>query len=257
MTYHALIVEDHHLLRQGLRSIVSGLAGYQVVGEAGDGKEAVRIALLLKPDLILMDISMPGMSGIEAIIQVKRRLPDIRILALTGYDSEEYVREALLAGVDGYALKDASYEEIINAIHMVAKGKKFICPEVSIHLVDNYLHHNGATPNSKPWSKLTARERSVFKLIAEGRTNRMVGEFLNISTKTVEKHRASMVHKLGLKNKTQLILAALEMGLIEQPDKHNQASNGLKTGPALPAGASSERLSVTSLQTRHSEYHIG
>lgn len=216
MSHGVLIVDDHNLLRRGLRSLVAGLPGYEVVGEAAEGKEAIRMAMALKPQLILMDLSMPGMSGIEATLQIKQRLPQTRVLVLTVYDSEEYVREALRAGADGYALKDATYDEFVNAVQLVAGGKKYLSPNVSMHLVDAYLGRGKPSAAHSSWDSLTSRERSILKLVAEGRTNRMAGEYLNISAKTVEKHRANLMRKLGLHNSTELVLVALEMGLIEK-----------------------------------------
>ncbi len=217
MKSRMLIAEDHNLLRQGLRSLISTLPDFEVVGECKDGKDAVRLATSLAPALILMDLSMPGLNGIEATAQIKRRQPEIKVIALTSYKTDEYVREALRAGVDGYILKDASYDELVMALRSVVSGKKFLSPDVSGHLVDNYL--NGSRPESKgaAWDKLTARERSILKLIAEGRTNRATAEFLNVSPKTVEKHRANLMRKLGLRNVSELTLVALESGLIERP----------------------------------------
>jgi len=228
MKKRIMIVEDHNLLRQGLRSLVSTLPDFDVVGEARDGKEAVRLALSLMPDLIMMDLSMPGMNGIEATAQIKRRLPQIRVIALTAYKTDEYVREALRAGADGYVLKDASYEELVLALRSVAVGKRFLSADVSGHLVDALINGGqtaapAASPS--PWNKLTARERSILKLIAEGRTNRGAAEYLNVSPKTIEKHRASVMRKLGLRNVAELTLVALESGLIERPGSVSRLFN--------------------------------
>jgi DNA-binding NarL/FixJ family response regulator len=217
MKNRILIAEDHNLLRQGLRSLISTLPDFEVIGECKDGKEAVRLALTLSPVVILMDLSMPGLNGIEATAQIKRRLPEIKVVALTSYKTDEYVREALRAGADGYILKDASYDELVMALRSVVGGKKFLSPDVSGHLVDNYLNGNRPETKTAPWDKLTARERSILKLIAEGRTNRATAEFLNVSPKTVEKHRANLMRKLGLRNVSELTLVALESGLIERP----------------------------------------
>jgi DNA-binding NarL/FixJ family response regulator len=217
MTYRILIAEDHNLLRQGLRSMVSALADFTVVGEALDGKEAVRLAISLQPDVVLMDLSMPGMNGIEATLHIKQRLSNTRVLALTAYKTDEYVREALRAGADGYVLKDGSYDELVMALRSVVSGKKFLSPDVSGHLVTSFLHRSSAPAKATPWDSLTARERSILKLIAEGRTNRSAAAFLSVSPKTVEKHRASLMRKLGLRNVAELTLVALESGLIERP----------------------------------------
>ncbi|MEO8186403.1 MAG: response regulator transcription factor [Burkholderiaceae bacterium] len=217
MKHRVLIVEDHHLLRQGLRAMVAALPDFEVIAEAKDGKEAVWQAVALQPDLILMDLSMPRMTGIEATVQIKERLPRTRIIALTAFKTEEYVHEALRAGIDGYVMKDVSYEELLAALRSVMAGKKFLSPDVSGQLVNNFLHR-GATPRPiSPWEKLTVRERGILKLIAEGRTNRSTAEFLNVSPKTVEKHRGNLMRKLGLCNVGELTLVALERGLIELP----------------------------------------
>ncbi len=199
--------------------MIEHVEGCVVVGEAADGKEAVQKALQLEPDLVVMDLSMPGLNGIEATIQIKRRLPHVRILALTVYHTDEYVREALRAGADGYVLKDTSYEELLQAVRSVISGKRYISPDVSANLLDNLLlNPQGAKPTSGIWSTLTARERSVFKLVAEGHTNRTAAEYLNLSPKTIEKHRSSLMHKLNLRTAVELTLLAVELGLIERPE---------------------------------------
>ena len=216
MKHRIMIVEDHNLLREGLRSMLSAVPDFEVVAEARDGKEALHTAIAVVPDVIMMDLSMPSMNGIEATMQIKRRNPDIRIIALTVYKSQEYVREALKAGVDGYVLKDATYDELIVAIRSVLNGKKFLSPDVSGQVVNSYLNGDSTDKPETPWHKLTSRERSIVKLVAEGRTNRSAAEFLNVSPKTIEKHRASLMHKLGLKNATELVLLALEQGWVER-----------------------------------------
>ena len=153
-------------------------------------------------------------------------MPGVKIVALTAYKTDEYVREALRAGADGYILKDASYDELVMALRSVIGGKKFLSPDVSGHLVDTYLHGERAEAKAAPWDKLTARERSILKLIAEGRTNRAAAEFLNVSPKTVEKHRANLMRKLGLRNVAELTLVALESGLIERPGSVSRLFNG-------------------------------
>jgi DNA-binding NarL/FixJ family response regulator len=249
MKHRIMIVEDHTLLREGLRSMISAVADFEVVAEARDGKEAIHTALSVIPDLIMMDLSMPNMNGIEATMQIKRRKPGIRIIALTVFKSQEYVREALKAGVDGYVLKDATYDELIVAIRSVLNGKKFLSPDVSGQVVNSYLNGDSGDKPQPSWDKLTSRERSIVKLVAEGRTNRSTAEFLNVSPKTIEKHRASLMHKLGLKTATELVLLALEQGWVERahmrgysdvnaPDKrvHEQAFDdtvlGLRGDPA-------------------------
>jgi DNA-binding NarL/FixJ family response regulator len=236
MKHRIMIVEDHTLLREGLRSMISAVPDFEVVAEARDGKEALRVALTVIPDLIMMDLSMPNMNGIEATMQIKRRKPEIRIIALTVFKSQEYVREALKAGVDGYVLKDATYGELIVAIRSVLNGKKFLSPDVSGQVVNSYLHGDSTDKPQTSWDKLTSRERSIVKLVAEGRTNRSTAEFLNVSPKTIEKHRASLMHKLGLKNATELVLLALEQGWVEREHMRGFSDSNLPEPSANDQG---------------------
>jgi DNA-binding NarL/FixJ family response regulator len=231
MTFRVLIVENNNLLRHGLRSMITALPGYEVAGEASEGREAIRQAVSLHPDIILMELSLPGMNGIEATAQIKKRMPEIRVLVLTAHQSDEYVTEAFRAGTDGYVLKDASYDEFVVAIHVVSSGKNYICPDVSLRLMSGLLHRGDPSEATTSWRRLTARERSILKLVAEGYTNRTAGEFLNISAKTVEKHRANLMHKLGLRNVAELTLKALDMGLIEHTP-HARPTNHCAHGSA-------------------------
>jgi DNA-binding NarL/FixJ family response regulator len=212
--YRLLIAEDHHLLRCGLRSMLSALGDYEVVGEARDGKEACQQAIALRPDVILTDLSMPGMNGIDAVATIKRRSPNVRIVVLTVHKSYEYVREALRVGVDGYVLKDASFDELVAALAAVMQGKRHLSADVYGNLVQSFVSGRDASSPKSTWDLLTARERSVLKLVAEGRTNRQVGQYLNLSPKTIEKYRANLMHKLQISNVTGLVLAAIDMGLI-------------------------------------------
>jgi len=225
-----LIAENHRELRQGLHTLISALPDFEVVGDCEDGEEAVRLALQLAPALVLMDLSLPGLTGIEATAQIKRRLPEVKIAALCSHKSAEYVREALRAGADGYILKDAPYEELVMALRRLPSGKKFLSPEVSGRLPGDYRDSARAGARAAPWDTLTARERSVLQLVAQGRTNRATAEALRVSPKTVEKHRANLMRKLGLRNAAELALVALEKGLIERPDAAARV-----TGAAAPA----------------------
>jgi len=217
MKCRILIAENHRVLRRGLRSLISALPDFEVIGDCEGGEETLRLALQLAPDLILMDLSLPGLSGIEATAQIKRRLPKIKIAALCSHKSDEYVREALRAGADAYILQDASYDELVMALRRVAGGKRFLSPDVSAHLAGNYRGTRRAEAKATPWDTLTARERSILQLIAQGRTNRATAEFLHVSPKTVEKHRANLMRKLGLHKASELTLVAREQGLIERP----------------------------------------
>ena len=216
MTIRVLIVEDHNLVREALRSLVAGMHGFEVADAVSDGKQAVRAAAALQPELVLMDLSMPGMSGLDATVEIRRRLPKVHVVLLTLSRNEEFVREAFQVGADGYLLKGASLEEFELALNCVVRGKKYISSELSTAMATgpNFGHHQGSMST---WKDLTGRERSILKLIAEGNTNRAAAEYLCISTKTVEKHRASLMRKLGLRNAAELVVVAMEMGLVERP----------------------------------------
>jgi DNA-binding NarL/FixJ family response regulator len=163
------------------------------------------------------------------------------VLALTVYKTDEYVREALRAGADGYVLKDGAYDELVMALRCVVSGKKFLSPDVSGHVVTSFLHRGSTPAKVTPWDSLTARERSILKLIAEGRTNRTAAAFLNVSPKTVEKHRASLMRKLGLRNVAELTLVALESGLIEQPGTVRRLFGGAQSEEGEPPGGPTTR----------------
>jgi len=223
---NVLIVEDHHLLRSGLRSMLSAQMGYHIAGEAKDGREACLLALSLHPDLILMDLSLPGMNGIEAIAAIKRRAPGIRIIALSVHQNDEYVREALRAGVDGYVLKDASFDELIEAMRAVMLGQKHLSSELYGNLVQSFVTGHELSTAKNGWDVLTARERSVLKLVAEGRSNRQVGLYMHLSPKTIEKYRASLMRKLGISNLAELVLIAINMGLITSLAKRYYDKDG-------------------------------
>jgi DNA-binding NarL/FixJ family response regulator len=216
MTIRVLLVEMQNLVREGLRTLVSRMPDYDVAGEACDGKAAVRAALALQPDLILMDLSMPGMSGFDATAQIRRRLPQVRIVLLAATPSEEFMREALRVGADGYMPGGASLEEFELALTTVMNGRKYVSNEISTQIATSLYMGNVGAPASA-WEKLTARERSILKLIAEGNTNRVAAQYLCISAKTVEKHRASLMRKLALRNAAELMLMAIDMGLVARP----------------------------------------
>jgi DNA-binding NarL/FixJ family response regulator len=250
-----VIAEDHDLLRNGLRSMLSAQGGYDVIGEARDGKEACQMAMTLNPDLMLMDLSMRGMNGIDASAAIKRRSPNIRIVVLTVHQSEEYVREALRAGVEGYVLKDVSFDELLVALRMVMQGKKHLSADVYGYMVDSFVTGHEVHAPKKAWDVLTARERSVLKLIAEGRTNRQVGQYLNLSPKTIEKYRASMMHKLNIANLTELVLVAISMGLLTSLAEKCSEPNVDDTPVRLPVEP--DRLPESPEYTGEPKYGLG
>ncbi len=186
----------------------------EIVGEADNGRDAVRAVGVLAPNLVLMDLSMPGMNGIEAIHDIKRRNPSTRILVLTVHKTDEYIHESLRAGADGYLLKDATHDELDAAIRSVLGGKTYLSPDISAKVIQRYL---GTGSNAEPeggWESLTHREREVLKLIAEGHPNKYIADFLCLSIKTVEKHRSNLMKKLDLHNASTLTSYAIEKGLV-------------------------------------------
>jgi DNA-binding NarL/FixJ family response regulator len=217
MTTRLLIVDDNMLFRKGLAALLSTHPDFTVIGDMRGGREVVQHTLQLQPDIVVMDILQAGVNGLESVAQIKRRQPGVKVLLLTHFKTEDYVRAALRAGADGYLVKESTPDEFLMALSSVAMGKKYLSPDVSAHVVDSFLHpHQDGQPASR-LEQLTTRERSILQLIAEGRTNRRAAEYLSVSPKTVEKHRASLMHKLGLVNAAEITLVALEMGLIERP----------------------------------------
>lgn len=212
--HRVLIVEDHTLLRAGLRALLSLDPLLEIVGEADNGRDALHLVVELRPTVILSDISMPGMNGIEAITDIKRRFPEIKILVITIHKTEEYIHEALRAGADGYILKDATHDELRVAIHSILKGKTYLSPDISAKVIHGFLGSGRGDPASSPWDQLTHREREVLKLVAEGHHNRYIADFLCLSVKTVEKHRSNLMRKLNLHNASMLTAYAIEKGLV-------------------------------------------
>jgi len=219
MSIRVVLVDDNTLFRLGLSALISSHDDFTVVSHVRTGKEAVQASLSVNPDVVLMDVVLAGSSGLETVAQIKRRQPQVRVVMLTALGTEDYVREALRAGADGYVLKDASIDELLMALRSVALGKHYLSPDVSAHVVNSFLHPpaNDGTAKPSKLESLTRRERSILQLIAEGRTNRKAAEFLSLSPKTVEKHRANLMHKLGLRSAVELTLVALELGLIDRP----------------------------------------
>jgi DNA-binding NarL/FixJ family response regulator len=205
-----LLAEDHTIVRKGLRSLLEDEANIQVVGEAEDGREAVRMTQELLPDVVLMDISMPGLSGLEATRQIKERFPEVNVLVLTRHANEEYVLQILQAGASGYVVKKAAPAELMLAIQAVYRGDSFLSPAISREVIEEYTRRAGAND----YDRLTDREREVLQLIAEGRSNREIAELLHVSMKTVENHRANLMDKLGLRSVAELTRYAIRKGII-------------------------------------------
>ena len=211
-----VLADDHTILREGLRALLSVDPNFDIVGEAEDGREAVRCVEKLGPDLLLMDLSMPRMSGMDAISEIKKRFPETKMIALTVHKTEEYLLATLQAGADGYVLKDATHDELVMAIHNVMAGKPYLSPGISEKVIEGYLEGKEDSLSVSSWQKLSQREREVLKLIAEGYKNKEIAEDLCISLKTVEKHRANLMKKLDLHNAAGLTVYAMGKGLVSR-----------------------------------------
>jgi DNA-binding NarL/FixJ family response regulator len=213
--HRTFIVEDHQLFREGLKSMLSGRGDIEIVGEAENGLDAIEGIRQAQPEMVLLDLSIPKVSGISVMKEIKRALPKTKILALTIHESDQYILEAFDAGVDGYCIKDASLQELMVAIDSVLLGKTYISPGISGQVIDGYLHGRKTLKKESDWDTVTQREREVLKLLAEGYSNKNIADFLHISVKTVEKHRSNLISKLNLHNVAQLTTFAIQKGLIE------------------------------------------
>ena len=214
--YRIVIAEDHTILREGLRSLLSSNPDFEIAGEAQDGRDAIRCVEKLKPDLVLMDLSMPKTDGLDAITGIKRQSPNTKVLVLTVHKAEEYVFASFKAGADGYLLKDATHAELTLAIENVLAGKPYISPGISENLVAGYLEGRKPVKSDSSWDNLTQRERQILKLIAEGYKNKEIAGYLYLSVKTVEKHRANLMKKLNLHNASALTAFAMGKGVITE-----------------------------------------
>ena len=212
--FRLLIAEDHTLLRAGLRALLSQDADIEIVGEADNGRDAIQAVGALSPHLVLMDLTMPGMNGIEAIRDIKRRYPETKVLVLTIHKTDEYIHESLRAGADGYILKDATHDELRVAVRSVLNGKTYLSPDISAQVITGYLGTGQGATGSSPWDTLTHREREVLKLVAEGHPNKYIADYYCLSVKTVEKHRSNLMKKLDLHNASTLTAYAIEKGLL-------------------------------------------
>lgn len=209
-----VIAEDHNIVREGLKSLLSAAPDLEVVGEAGDGREAVQCVEKLKPDLIVTDLSMPRMNGMEAVSEIKKRSAATKILVLTVHKTEEYILAALQAGADGYLLKDSTHAELLMAVKHVLAGRQYISPGISDKVLQGYLDAKKTKGPRTAWETLSKREREILKLIAEGFRNKEIAHELCISVKTVEKHRANLMEKLDIHNVQALTALAIEKGLV-------------------------------------------
>jgi DNA-binding NarL/FixJ family response regulator len=214
--YRIMLVEDHAIIREGLRSLFSSERDFEVVAEAEEGRTALRLAENHRPDLVVTDLSMPQMDGIDLIATLKKQNPKIRVIALTVHRNDEYVLAALKAGADGYILKEANYSELITAARTALRGKHYLSPEISGNLIQIYLEGEKGPRKKSPLETLSRREREIVSLIADGQTNKEIADRLCISVKTVETHRYKIMTKLNVHNAAALITVAMERGLIRR-----------------------------------------
>lgn len=206
-----MLVDDHAVVRRGLRSLIESVPGWEVCAEASDGQEALQLAADLRPEIIIMDLSMPGLGGVDATIQLKKLLPAVEILILTMHESDRLAGQVLRAGARGYLLKNEGEERLIEALEALSRHQPYFSPSVSETLLQGYL-------NSEPTfdlKQLTPRERQIVKLVAEGKTNKRIAAILNLSIKTVETHRSAAMHKVGAKSAADLTLYAARNDLVQ------------------------------------------
>ena len=211
-TIKILLVEDHVVVRQGTRQLLEREQDFEVIGEAGDGEEAVRLASQLKPDVIIMDVAMPKLSGVEATKQIKKLLPSTIVLVLTGYDYDEYIFSLLEAGAAGYLMKDVSGNQLIDAIRAVHAGEAVLHPVVARKLMSRFKSQAAGTTEARSQELLSQRELEVLKLAARGISNKDIGEALFISARTVQAHMRSIFNKLGVGSRSEAVLYGLKKG---------------------------------------------
>jgi len=209
-----VIAEDQKILREGLKALLISSDDLEVVGEAEDGLNAVQCVEKFTPELLLLDLSMPKMSGISVIKEIKSQSAETKILVLTVHESEEYILEVFKSGADGYCLKDASHSELLVAIKSVLSGKRFISPGISGKVLDGYLDDSEKLKSGSSWDSLTQREREILKLVGEGYKNKEIADYLCISAKTVEKHRSNIMEKINLHTASALTAYAIKKGLV-------------------------------------------
>jgi DNA-binding NarL/FixJ family response regulator len=207
-----VIADNHTLVRAGFRSLVEDLAGVEVVGEAENGREALRLVASLSPHLVLMDIAMPELNGLEATARIAHDFPRVRVLIVSMHANEEYVYQALRAGAAGYLLKDSGTEELELAIRAIARGETYLSPAVSKYVVTDYVRRLGE--ESSPLDQITPRQREILQLIAEGKSTKEIAEILYISTKTVETHRTQLMDRLDIHDIAGLVRYAIRVGLV-------------------------------------------
>jgi len=212
---HVILADDHTLVRAGIRALLEKLPGVKVTGEAGDGREVLNQVKAQPPDVVLMDISMPGLNGLEAAERMARDFPDVRIIILSMHNNEEYVLRSIKAGASGYLLKKAATAELETALHRVVDGEIYLSQEISLQL-HRQFPLQGIADRKGPFEQLTGRQREILQLIAEGRNTKQIGETLKVSPKTIEYHRMKLMNCLNVHDIPGLVRFALRVGLIPE-----------------------------------------
>jgi DNA-binding NarL/FixJ family response regulator len=206
-----MLADDHAVVRRGLRTLIEGVPGWEVCAEAADGNETVALATEARPDILIMDLSMPGLGGVDATIQIRKILPQIEVLILTMHESDRLAGQALRAGARGYLLKGESEDKLMEALEALSRHQPYFSPSVSETLLQGYLH----SEPTHDLKQLTPRERQIVKLVAEGKSNKVIASVLNLSIKTVETHRSAAMHKVGAKSAADLTLYAARNDLVQ------------------------------------------
>jgi len=211
-----IIAEDQRIVRKGLCSLITPSDEFEIVGEAEDGLDAIRCVQACEPDLVVLDLSMPKLNGVAAIKEIKKQYPGTKILALTVHDSDRHILAAFEAGADGYCLKDATHAELLISIRSVLSGKTYLSPKVSKKVLEGYLEGRKTLKRTSSWDRLTQREKEVLKLVGEGYKTKEIADYLSISWKTVQKHRANIMDKVGIHSASALTAYAIEEGLVSK-----------------------------------------
>ena len=210
-----LLADDHTLVRAGIRSLLEQAPNVEVVAEANDGRDALRLIHEHQPDIVFMDVTMQGLNGLDATAQITKTCPGVQVIMLSMHKNEEYVSQALRVGAAGYLLKDAATTELELAVQAVARGETYLSPAVSKHVVDRYLQRvNNTTERASGPTRLTVRQREILQLIAEGHTTKQIAGLLHLSTKTVETHRSQLMDRLGIRHIAGLVRYAVRVGLV-------------------------------------------
>jgi len=212
MKIKILLVDDHQILRDGIRSLVKGYDDMEVIGEAADGREALNMVEKLSPDIVIMDISMPDLNGIDATRMIINEAPDVKVIALSMHHDKQFVSEIFKAGASGYLIKDSAFDELEHAIRIVMSGQTYINPKIASLVVESLVNQS-VTPNPKSFSLLTEREREVLQLIADGKSTKQIAVDLNVSSKTIESHRRQVMGKLNVRSVADLTKFAIREGL--------------------------------------------